>query len=87
MPALREPVRLRDREAFGRLMRERHENLRSLAGKAEVSHQFIHELRTGQKVACSRAVATGIAAALGVPLTELFQPLEEDEAAAATEVS
>jgi post-segregation antitoxin (ccd killing protein) len=87
VPALRDPMRLRDLDALARLMRDRRETLRSVAAKADVSHQFLHELATGQKLACSRAVATGIAAALERPLAELFRPLEEDEAAAVREVS
>jgi transcriptional regulator with XRE-family HTH domain len=75
VPAVRERMRLKNRDAF-MLERRRHGTLREVAETAEVSHQYLHELETGAKAACSRAIALGISAALGRPLDFHFESVD-----------
>jgi hypothetical protein len=78
VPLLREPMRLKDRHALTRRMRQRRPRatVRSIArgSGGVVSATFVHDLACGQRAVCSRAVAEAIAEQLGAGLEELFEP-------------
>jgi hypothetical protein len=83
VPRLRESMRLRDRAELRRRMLAQtpRATTRSIAAASggRVSHTFVHELLRGLKQVCSREVAEGIAAALGVKVEDLFEPASEPE--------
>ena len=80
MPVLRDPMRIRDLDAFV-IARKRAGTLREVAEAAEMAHQYLSELELGDKPYCSRSVAKGIAEAIGRPLDEFFEPVPESETA------
>ena len=80
MPVLRDPMRLRDLDAF-KIARKRAGTLREVAAAADVAKTFLSELELGDKLYCSRSVAAGIAEAIGLPLAELFEPVPASETA------
>ena len=78
LPDLRDRMRPRDLDAFV-LARRRAGTLREVAERADVSKTFLSELELGDKPYCSRPVARGIAAAIGLPMDELFEPVPRAE--------
>jgi transcriptional regulator with XRE-family HTH domain len=80
VPRLRDPQRVKDRDALI-LARSRVGDLRTVARQAGCSHQLLNRLESGERgttqAPLGRPIALGIAAALGRPLAELFEPVKE----------
>jgi transcriptional regulator with XRE-family HTH domain len=76
LPALREPMELRERADLAQLMRLKGDTVRSLADRAGLSQQTVHRLRNVDHSVCHRDTAIRVSEALGVALERLFRPAE-----------